>query len=102
MLSILHRVAGVVIALGALLLAWWLGSVADGAPGYRISHGFFTAWYGKLLLLVWTLCTFYHLCNGIRHLVWDAGYGLELPVAYASGMVVVIAAFTLTALAWLI
>lgn len=100
-LSILHRAAGVVITIGAVLLAWWLWSVAAGPADYRTAHGFFSAWFGKALLLAWTLCTFYHLCNGIRHLAWDAGYGFELSAAYLSGKVVVGAAFGLTVLAWL-
>ncbi len=102
MLSILHRGAGIFISIGALLLAWWLCAAAGGADGYQTARGFFTAWPGKLLLFLWTLCTFYHLCNGIRHLVWDAGYGFELPAARLSGMIVVAASLSLTLLAWLL
>ncbi len=101
-LSILHRLAGVVMTVGALLLAWWLWSVASGPASYAVARGFFAAWYGMALMMVWTLATFYHLCNGIRHLAWDAGFGLELPAVYLSGKVVLAAAFALTALVWLI
>ena len=101
-LSILHRGTGVIMTIGALLLAWWLWAVAGGPDGYRLAHGFFTSWAGKLLLFVWTLCTFYHLCNGIRHLAWDMGHGFELPTAYLSGKIVVAASLGLTLLAWLI
>ena len=101
MLSILHRGAGVLMAIGALLLVWWLWAVASGPDTYRIAHGFFASLPGKLLLLVWTLCTFYHLCNGIRHLLWDIGYGFDLPTALLSGKIVVAAALGLTLLAWL-
>ncbi|MGI9310318.1 MAG: succinate dehydrogenase, cytochrome b556 subunit [bacterium] len=100
-LSILHRVAGVVLAVGALLLAAWLSALADGADRYRLAHAFLNAWFGKALLLAWTLCTFYHLCNGIRHLAWDLGYGFDLPTVYLSGKVVLGASVGLTALAWL-
>lgn len=99
-LSILHRASGVIIALSALLLVGWLGALAGGAPGYQIAHGFFTSWFGQLLLFLWTLCTFYHLCNGIRHLIWDAGVGLELSTAYLSGKIVLGATLGLTILAW--
>ena len=102
MLSILHRGAGVIMAIGALLLAWWLWAVAGGPADYRIAHGFFASWPGQALLFAWTLCTFYHLCNGIRHLVWDAGYGFELSAAYLSGKIVVAASLGLTLLAWLV
>lgn len=101
-LSILHRGSGVALALGAVLLAWWLWAVAAGPGAYQLAHGFFSAWFGKALLFVWTLCTFYHLCNGIRHLLWDAGYGFELPAAYLSGKIVLVATVVLTALAWLL
>ena len=101
-LSILHRGTGIIMAIGALLLAWWLWAVAAGPDGYRIAHGFFASWPGKLLLFAWTLCTFYHLCNGIRHLVWDAGHGFELSTAYLSGKIVVAASLGLTLLAWLV
>lgn len=101
-LSILHRGTGIILALGALLIAWWLVSVAGGPAAYQAAHGFFNAWFGKLLLFIWTLCTFYHLCNGIRHLAWDAGYGFELSTAYLSGKIVVGAALGLTVLVWLL
>ena len=101
-LSILHRGTGVVLALGALLIAWWLWAVAGGAEAYGVAHGFFNAWFGKGLLFIWTLCTFYHLCNGVRHLVWDVGYGFELPAAYLSGKIMVGVSLGLTLLAWLV
>ena len=100
-LSILHRGSGLILTLGALLLAWWLWCVAAGADAYRIAHAFFTSWLGESLLLVWMLCACYHLCNGIRHLLWDAGWGLQLPAAYLSGKIVVGASLVLTMLAWL-
>ncbi|MGR3913462.1 MAG: succinate dehydrogenase, cytochrome b556 subunit [Gammaproteobacteria bacterium] len=99
-LSILHRFAGVIIAIGALLLAWWLSALAMGGGAYEIARAFFASMPGKILLFIWTLCTFYHWSNGIRHLLWDAGWGFELPSAYRSGVGVVCATFALTALAW--
>jgi len=56
---------------------------------------------GRLLLLGWTFALFYHLCNGIRHLVWDTGRGFGLPIAYASGWLVVTAASVLTVISWI-
>lgn len=101
-LSILHRVTGVVMAMGALLLVWWLWAVGGSSGEYRLVYGFFASLPGQILLFAWTLCTFYHLCNGIRHLLWDIGFGFDLPTAYLSGKVVVIASFGLTLLAWLL
>lgn len=101
-LSILHRATGIILALGALLIAAWLVAVAWGPGAYQTAHAALNSWLGKTLLFLWTLCTFYHLCNGIRHLAWDAGYGFELPAAYASGKIAVAAAVVLTILAWLL
>lgn len=74
----------------------------SGADGYQTAYGFFNGIVGKLLLFVWTLCMFYHLCNGIRHVVWDAGYALEISQAYLAGKIVVGAAIVLTLLAWVL
>jgi len=101
-LSILHRASGIILALGALLIAGWLAAVAAGPGAYQTAHAALNSWAGQGLLFLWTLCTFYHLCNGIRHLAWDAGYGFELPAAYASGWAVIAATVALTALAWAI
>jgi len=101
-LSILHRATGVVIAVGALLVAWWLWSIMSGGGAYRVAHDFFNSSLGKGLLMIWTGCTFYHLCNGIRHLLWDIGFGFELNRAYVTGKVVVAGAIVLTLGVWLV
>jgi len=100
-LSILHRATGVILALGALLIAAWFVAVAAGPGAYQTAHAALNSWAGCALLICWTLCAFYHLCNGIRHLAWDAGFGFELPAAYSSGKAVIAATVILTALAWL-
>ena len=101
-LSIVHRATGIVIAAGALLIAWWFWSITGGPGSYQSAYGFINSFFGKLLLFFWTACTFYHLCNGIRHLVWDAGFGFELSEAYLSGKIVLVATMVLTLLAWLL
>ena len=88
------------MSIAALLLTWWLWAASDSPSTYQIALGFFTSWVGQGLLFAWTLSTFYHLCNGIRHLFWDVGVGLELPAAHMSGRIVVVAAFALTLFAW--
>ncbi|HET9149763.1 MAG TPA: succinate dehydrogenase, cytochrome b556 subunit [Alphaproteobacteria bacterium] len=100
-LSILHRIAGVGLGLGALLLTFWVISAATGPDAFATAQGFMGSWFGLLLLFGFTLALFYHLANGIRHLFWDAGFGFQLPQAYASGVVVLIAAAVLTAIAWI-
>ena len=99
-LSILHRATGVALAIGTLLLVWWLIAAASGADEFAAVQAFIGSWIGRLLLLGWTFSLFYHLCNGIRHLFWDAGMGFELPAAYASGWIVVLASIALTVIAW--
>jgi len=88
-LSILHRIAGVALALGTLLLLWWLIAAAAGPGPFAAAQDFMGSWLGRLLLFGWTAAFFFHLANGIRHLAWDAGFGFELPAAYRSGWAVV-------------
>jgi succinate dehydrogenase / fumarate reductase cytochrome b subunit len=99
-LSILHRITGVFMSLGALLLAYWLLALASGPVAYADALGILGSGPVMVLLFGLSFCFFYHLCNGIRHLAWDAGWGFELPQVYASGWAVVIASFLLTLGFW--
>lgn len=99
-LSILHRITGVALSVGTLMLTWWLLAAAAGPDHFATAHGFITSWFGYLLLLGWSVALFYHLANGIRHLAWDAGWGFELPAVYKSGYAVLAATVILTAIAW--
>ncbi len=99
-LSILHRITGVALAVGTLVLLWWLISAAAGPGPFAAAEAVIGSWAGRLLLFGWTMALFYHLCNGIRHLFWDVGWGFELPVVYASGWVVLGATLALTLGAW--
>ena len=100
-LSILHRMTGIALAIGAILLVAWLGAAADGPAAYGKMQGFLGSWIGLLLLFGWSVALFYHLCNGIRHLAWDTGHGLDLKSVYASGWTVVAATAVLTVIAWI-
>ena len=102
MLSILHRLTGVVLGGGTLLLAWWLTAAAVGPEAYAEVAWFISSWLGRLVLLGFTFCLFYHLCNGIRHLGWDIGWGFELPVLRATGWLVLVAAMGMTLGAWIL
>ena len=102
MLSILHRLTGVVLGGGPLLLAWWLIAAAVGPEAYAEVAWFISSWLGRLVLLGFTFCLFYHLCNGIRHLGWDIGWGFELPVLRATGWLVLVAAMGMTLGAWIL
>lgn len=99
-LSILHRLTGVALAVGTLLLVYWLVAAASGPEAFAQAQGLIGSILGRLLLLGWTFALFYHLCNGIRHLYWDAGYGFELSTVYRSGWFVVVVSLGLTLGSW--
>jgi len=101
-LSILHRMSWVALAVGAILLISWLGSAADGPGPHAKFQNFLGSWIGLVLLFGWSMALFYHSCNGIRHLWWDTGRGLELKSVYASGWTVVAATTGLTVVAWIV
>lgn len=101
-LSILHRLTGIALAAGTLLLVWWLVAVAAGPAAFETVQGFIGSWFGRALLLGWSYALFYHLVNGIRHLAWDAGWGFELKTVYLTGWTVIWASVTLTLLAWIL
>lgn len=101
-LSILHRITGVGLALGAVLAVWWFLAAATGPEAFATADGFLTSWFGHLILLgsTWALC--YHFLNGIRHLWWDMGRGFDLEQVELSGKVVVGLSVVLTALIWIV
>ncbi len=99
-LSILHRASGVALSVGAAILVWWLVAAASGPEAYDTAANFLGSWLGIVLLLGWSAALFYHLCNGIRHLVWDTGHALDLKSVYTGGWIVVAAAAVLTLIAW--
>jgi succinate dehydrogenase / fumarate reductase cytochrome b subunit len=97
-LSISHRITGVLLSIALIVLIYWLIALADGRAAYGIALGRLRSPLMQWLLLGWLFSFFFHFCNGIRHLAWDAGYGFERKQARASGWVVVISALALTAL----
>ena len=101
-LSILHRGTGVALTVGTLLLAYWLIAAASGPASFAAAQSFIGSWLGVLLMLGWSFSLFYHLCNGIRHLAWDAGWGFEIETATLTGWIVVGASAGLTLLAWIL
>ncbi len=100
-MSILHRLTGIALSVGSILLAWWLVAVASGGQMFAVTRTFIASPIGILLLVFWSVAFFYHLCSGIRHLAWDAGYGFDLRDAYRSGYGVLMMTGLLTVLTWL-
>jgi succinate dehydrogenase / fumarate reductase cytochrome b subunit len=99
-LSILHRATGVALSVGTLLLVAWLVALATSDAAFAAVQGFIGSPIGYLVLFGWTVSLFYHLCNGIRHLAWDAGHGFEIRTVHTTGWTVVIATVVLTVIAW--
>jgi succinate dehydrogenase / fumarate reductase cytochrome b subunit len=99
-LSIANRITGVLLSLGAVGLVAWLIAAALGPQPFAAVQNAYASSLGQVVLVGFSFAFFMHLCGGIRHLVWDAVYGFELRVIYASGWTVVVASAVLTAAAW--
>ncbi|WP_166206953.1 succinate dehydrogenase, cytochrome b556 subunit [Cognatiluteimonas telluris] len=99
-MSILHRVTGVVITLGAFALAAWLLALAAGGAHYAHVAACLASPLGRLALFGFSMSLVYHLLNGIRHLFWDMGWGFEIPEFYRSGWTVVVLTVVFTAAIW--
>jgi succinate dehydrogenase / fumarate reductase, cytochrome b subunit len=103
--SIVHRMTGVALAGGTLIVAWWLIAAASGPEAFDTFNQTIATPIGQVILFgfVWSLA--YHLVNGIRHLAWDFGYGFKVPTANKSGILVFVLSLVLAggafALAWL-
>ncbi|MDH3713318.1 MAG: succinate dehydrogenase, cytochrome b556 subunit [Gammaproteobacteria bacterium] len=100
--SIIHRLTGLVIVLGAVLLIVVLFSVAAGPQSYATAQAALDSWIGRLLLIGLTLALYFHLCNGVRHLFWDIGYGFELETVDRTALATAVGALVLTSATWLL
>lgn len=98
--SIAHRASGIALAFGFAAFAWWLVAASSGDAQYRDFAELATSLAGRIALVIWSAAFFYHLANGIRHIVWDLGYGFELPKANASAWFVFGLTVLLTAGFW--
>ncbi|TAH36168.1 MAG: succinate dehydrogenase, cytochrome b556 subunit [Alphaproteobacteria bacterium] len=101
-MSIMHRFTGIALYFGILVLTVWLFALASSPECFAQIQHFMGSLLGRLMLFGWTFCIFYHLCNGIRHLVWDVGKGFKLNEVDDSGGMVMVGSVLLTALAWLL
>lgn len=101
-LSIAHRGAGIVNSAAIVLLVLLIASAA-GTPGdYAFMSGIANSWFGKLVMFGFTITLYYHMANGIRHLFWDIGRGLDLEDAKKSGNACVVAAAVLSIITWMV
>ena len=99
-LSIFHRITGVALTFGLILLVAWIFTLSLGEEYFEYFVMFIKSWFGLLILFGFTFALNYHLCNGIRHLFWDAGFGYEIETVHKSGLAVLVVSFVLTILIW--
>ena len=101
-LSISHRLTGIVLALGAVLVVALLIAAASGSQTYNAVYDLAAHWLGQIVLLGFTAALYFHFCAGIRHFFWDAGYGYDLATAQRSSYAILVAAVVLTVLTWVL
>jgi succinate dehydrogenase / fumarate reductase cytochrome b subunit len=97
-LSSLHRITGLLLSLGAVVLAVWLLALASGPEAYEEVRGTLASPVLKALYVVWSFCLFFHMANGVRHLAWDVGFGFGRASIRSSGWTVVVVSLAATAL----
>lgn len=103
-LSIMHRASGVVNFVGLLAFVWWIVCVtfSPQSPMESWVWSFFSGTLGHLILIAWSFSLFFHFCTGVRHLMWEAGFGFSIKMMERSGRIAVLMAVVLTAITWLI
>ncbi len=101
-MSIAHRISGAALYAGVLLLAWFLIAASADAATFSVFSDFIASVVGRLVLFIVTWALFHHLAGGIRHIVWDAGYGLEKPLRDQMAWATLIGGFALTIVVWII
>ena len=102
MTSILTRITGNAMLVAALLIVWWFLAAATSAEYFDIANGFITSWFGDLVMFLSLLGLWYHTLAGIRHLIWDNGYALDIPTAEKLGWAALIGSVVLTIITALI
>ena len=101
-MSIAHRISGVALYVGVLLLAWFLIAASADASSFAVFSGFISSFVGRVVLFLVTWALFHHLVGGLRHILWDAGYGLDAPLRDQMAWATAIGGFALTVLVWIV
>ena len=101
LLSITHRISGVINLLALILIFFWLLGLSFGESNYELFLLIINSFFGKLILIGFTWSMSFHILSGIRHLAWDLGYGFEIKTANISGIIVIICSLVLTIIFWL-
>ena len=101
LLSITHRISGVINLLALFLIFFWIIFLSFGESNYDLFLSIINSFFGKFILIGFTWSMSFHLLSGIRHLFWDLGYGFEIKTANISGIIVIIFSLALTVVYWL-
>ena len=101
LLSITHRISGVINLLALILIFFWLLVLSFGESNYELFLLIINSFFGKFILIGFTWSMSFHILSGIRHLAWDLGYGFEIKTANISGIIVIICSLVLTIIFWL-
>ena len=102
LMSIVHRITGVALYAGTLLLVWWLTAAATSDQYFDFVQAVFGSWIGKLVLFGFTWALIHHTLGGIRHLIWDVGHGFDLKGVEAGAKLTLAASIILTVIVWAI
>ena len=102
LLSITHRITGVINLLALILIFFWLLVLSFGESNYELFLLIINSFFGKFILIGFTWSMSFHLLSGTRHLVWDMGYGFEIKTANISGIIVIVFSLILTIIFWLL
>ena len=102
LLSIIHRLTGVILGLGSVILVWVLAAAANSPEYYAVIHQHLGAWYGQIFLIGLVFSLYLHFCNGIRHLFWDVGMGFDLSTVDFTAKLAIFMTITLTVATWLV
>ena len=101
-MSIVHRATGVALYVGTILLAWWLMAAAAGPSAYATFQDFVGSFIGRIIVFGYTWALMHHMLSGIRHFVWDLGYGFKANEREALAWGALVAGIVLTVLVWII
>ena len=101
-MSILHRITGCALYFGTLLLAWWLIAAGSGPNPYGKVSAFADSFFGRLILFGYTWALIHHALGGLRHLIWDAGYGFSQQEREGLAWATIVGSVILTVLLWIV
>ena len=101
-MSIVHRITGMGLYFGMVLLAWWLLAAATGPGAFETANAFFGSWFGRLILFGFTWALLHHLLGGVRHLIWDTGVGFSVRARNGLAWATLIGSVVLTLLVWVV